>query len=218
MLTKSAFSPSERRILSKLNSPRKIQDFLDNLDYTFGENGELYYSPRKVLSEKSADCLEGAVFAAAALRFHGNKPLVISTSSVRDDDHVFALFKNGGHWGAISKSKYTGLSYREPIHRNLRELMISYFEEYFNYDGEKTLRGYSRIVNLARFDKLDWMTTDRPISFIEDHLNEVPYYWILKNGAVRRLRRVTPIMLRSGELWLTENKMLERAKKVFRKT
>lgn len=216
MKIKFIFSVSERRVLSKLNSPAKIQDFLDDLDYHFEDEGRSYFSPRQVLANGKADCLEGAVFAAAALRFNDERPLVTATSSVRDHDHVFSLFKRNRYFGAISKSKYLGILYREPIHRDLRELMVSCFEEYFNFDREKTLRGYCRPVNLSRFDELDWMTTDKPISFIEDYLNEVRYYSILGKTAKKNLRRTTPLMKRAGELWMTENNVLEKAEEELR--
>ena len=207
MNSKNGFSASERRILSRLNSPEKIQDFLDELNPNLEETD---YSPRNVMAEKSADCLEGAVFAAAVLRFHGKIPLITSFYSSRDSDHVVALFKSKEHWGAISKSKYTGLCYREPIHRNLRELVISYFEGYFNHASEKTLRGYCRPINLSRFDKLNWMTTLEPVTFIETHLQNVPYLDILSNGMNRSFRRVTSTMRKAGEVWLVEKKVLKK--------
>ena len=132
------FSPKECKILSKLNNPKKIQDFLDKIEYNLEEEGETCFSPKKVLNEKKANCIEGAIFAAAALRFHGYPPLIVDLISVRDDDHIIAVFKQGNHWGSIAQSKYTGLRYREPIHKTIRELAISYFEGYFNFAGEKT--------------------------------------------------------------------------------
>lgn len=212
MKSQTDFLPSERRILSRLNSPRKIQDFLDDLDANLEETD---YSPRNVMANRKADCLEGALFAATALRFHGSKPLILSTSSVRDDDHVVALFKKDGHWGAISKSKYTGLSYREPIHRSLRELAVSYFEGYFNHKGEKTLRGYCRPVNLEKFDDRKWMTTLEPITFIETYLQNLHYRDILRHGTHKSFRRVTSTMINAGEVWLVEKGILGKVKEIF---
>ena len=206
------FSPEECDILSRLNTPRKIQDFIDELDYNLEEEGETYFSPRKVLQKKKANCIEGAIFAAAALRFHGHKPLIIAISSVRDDDHVIAIFKRHGHWGALAKSKYTGLQFREPIHRTLRELVISFFEGYFNFEGEKTLRGHSNLVDLSRFDKINWMTTEKNLSSVEDHLNKLKYKKLFKHRMIRELRTVTPTIKDAGELWMTKNQVLEKAK------
>ncbi|MCX6749623.1 MAG: hypothetical protein NTW17_02665 [Candidatus Pacearchaeota archaeon] len=194
------FLPSEQRVILRLNSPAKVQDFLDSLEYTLGVDGEPYFSPRRVLAERTADCLEGAIFAAAALRFHGRRPMIFYISSVNDHDHVIALFKNKNHWGAISQSKYTGMGYREPIHRSLRELTLSYFESYFNFESEKTARGYSRPVDLSRFDDLNWMTTAGPVKFIEDYLNSISFTAMLTPGMIKGLRGVTPLMLEAGEL------------------
>ena len=201
------FSPKECRILSRLNTPKKIQDFLDKIDYNLEEKDETCFSPRKVLREKKANCIEGAIFAAAALRFHGYPPLIVDLTSVRDDDHLLAVFKQKGYWGAIAQSKYTGLRFREPIHRTIRELALSYFEGYFNFDGEKTLRGYSRPVNLARFDKLDWMTTEKDLWFIEDYLNEIPHKRLITYGMIRNLRKVVPLMKEAGELLMIKQEL-----------
>lgn len=211
------FSSAERRVLSRLASPAKIQDFVDGLRYTLGDRGEPYYSPRNVLLHKSGDCLDGAVFAAAALRFHGQKPLIFFISSVRDDDHVLALFKQGGYWGAISKSKYTGLGYREPIHRDLRELAVSYFESYFNFVSEKTERGYSRPVDLSRFDNLNWMTTDNKIKFIEEYLHTIRVNRMLTSQEAKKLRKVTPLMLEAGELWMRKKGVRDKAAAYLKK-
>ena len=218
MKSKLGFTSSECRILSRLNSPAKIQDFLGSLKYGIGDGGEMYYSPRKVLEQKSADCFEGAIFATAALRFHGYEPLISSISSVRDHDHVVSLFRKNGHWGAISQSKYTGLAYREPIHRTLRELFITYFEQYFNFDAEKTFRGYCRPVNLSKFDNLNWMTSDQPIRFIENYLNEVVYYPLLTKKMIRGLRKVSPINLEAGELLMRKNGFRDRARNYLKST
>ncbi len=111
------------------------------------------WSPRRVLRERTAHCLEGAVFAAAALRVLGFPPLLLDLEAVQDTDHVVAVFRSRGHWGAIAKSNFSGLRYREPVHRSLRELVMSYFEGYINLRGDRTLRAYSRPVDLARFDR-----------------------------------------------------------------
>jgi hypothetical protein len=205
------FSKEEYAILSKLNTPVKIQDYVDRLEYNLEESGETLYSPRTVLKQQRANCIEGAIFAAAALRVHGYPPLIVDLISVRDDDHVLAVFKRRGHFGAIAKSKYTGLTFREPIHRTLRELAISYFECYFNYDGEKTLRGYSRPVNLSRFDGIDWMTTEEHLFRIADHLAAMASHTkLLTPPMTRTLRPVTPLMKESGELWMRKRELLKK--------
>ena len=143
-----------------------------------------------VLREKTAHCLEGAIFAAAALRVLEFPPLIFDLEADNDTDHVVAIFKSRGHWGAVAKSNFTGCRYREPVYRTLRELALSYFNTYFNLRGERTLRRYSRPVNLARFDHLHWMTTEKKIWFIAEHLCDVPHLPLLKPGMKKHLTRV----------------------------
>jgi len=212
MKDKFDFSEEECKILSRLDKPKKIQDFLDKIKYNLEEDGETCFSPRKVLKECKANCIEGALFAAAVLRFHGYKPMIIDLVSVRDEDHIIAVFKEDEHWGAIAKSKFTGLSFREPIHKTIRELVLSYFEGYFNYDCEKTLRGYSLPVNLEKFDKLNWMTSEENLFFFEGYLNKVKHKKLITNKMIRNLRKVTPMMEEAGELWIIKNNLLEKVK------
>lgn len=218
MKTKFDFSPEECKILSKLNTPKKIQDFLDKIPYNLEEEGETCLSPRRVLRENKANCIEGAIFAAATLRFHGQKPLIVDLTSVRDDDHIIAVSKKNNYWGAIAKSKYTGLAFREPIHRTIRELALSYFENYFNFDGEKTLRGYSKPVDLTRFDKLNWMTAEKDLFFLEDYLNKIKHTKLITNIMIRNLRCVTPLMKDAGELWMIKEGILEKARSKHEKS
>src|SRR6266481_622508 len=151
---------SEKKLLAKLATPWKIQGHLDALPYNKEKDGLTCRSPRRVMRDQTAHCFEAALFAAAALRVNGHPPLILDLESVRDDDHVVALYKIDRHWGAIAKSNYAGLRFREPVYRSLRELVMSYFEHYYNLKGEKTLRAYSRPINLGPFDRLDWMTSE----------------------------------------------------------
>jgi hypothetical protein len=150
------------------------------------------WSPRRVLLEGTAHCLEGAVFAAAALRVLGFPPLLLDLEAVQDTDHVLAVYRERGHWGAIAKSNFAGLRHRAPVYRSVRELVMSYFEGYVNLRGDRTLRAHSRPVNLARFDvsRPGWMTTDDDLWWIAEHLVEVPHVRLLAPDLVRRLRRV----------------------------
>ncbi|MCI0353945.1 MAG: hypothetical protein L0099_02745, partial [Acidobacteria bacterium] len=153
-----AFTASELRTLRSLHTPAKIQSFLDSLPYHLAGTA---WSPRRVLRERTVHCLEGAIFAAAALRVNGFPPLVVDMEAQHDTDHVIAAYKVRGHWGAVAASNYASCRYREPVYRTLRELAMSYFDLYFNQRRERTLRTFSRPVNLARFDHLDWMTTEK---------------------------------------------------------
>jgi hypothetical protein len=145
-----------------------------------------------VLREGTAHCLEGAIFAAAALRIQGFAPLLLDLEAVQDTDHVIAVFRVRGHWGAIAKSNFSGLRFREPVYRSVRELVMSYFEGYINLRGERTLRAYSRPVNLARFDRRrrGWMTSEGDLWWIAEHLAEVPHTRLLTAATTRGLSRV----------------------------
>jgi hypothetical protein len=195
------FSPRERRVLARLKTPERIQRFLDEeLGYNLEEEGPTCYSPRLVLRHGIAHCMEGGLFGVAALRAQGFPPLLLDLEAVRDDDHVLAVFKQHGHWGAIAKSNFAGLRFREPVYRTLRELVMSYFEHYFNLAGEKTLRNYSRPVNLARFDHLEWMTTEEHVWFIPRYLMEIAHRPLLTPGAERRLSRVDARLMAAGQV------------------
>ncbi len=194
-------SPAEWRELRRLNRPEKIQRFLDcEVAYNKEPEGATCRSPRRVLGDRVAHCLEGALFGAAALRVQGRPPLVLDLEAVRDDDHVLAVFRERGHWGAIAKSNYAGLRYREPVYRTLRELVMSYFEHYYNLEAEKTLRSYSRPVNLARFDSLEWMSAEEDLWAISDYLFEIPHRPLLRAGCDRRLSLVDDRLFRAGML------------------
>src|SRR6266487_5441201 len=192
----NGFSPLELRKLRALKTPAGVQRFLDSLPYHLADTS---WSPRKVLQEKTAHCLEGAIFAAAALRVLGFPPLLWDLEAENDTDHVLAIFKVRGCWGAVAKSNFTGCRYREPVHRTLRELAMTYFNVYFNMRGERTLRRYSRPVNLARFDHLNWMTTDKQVWFIAEHLCEIPHISLLTPAMEKNLTRVDRRTM-SGEM------------------
>ncbi len=171
----------------RLNTPPRIQQFLDDIPYNTESDSETFRSPRRVLLDGTANCIEGAVLAAAALRVQGEPPLIMDLTAVHDEDHVIAVFKRRGLWGAIGTSKFTGLRFREPVYRTLRELAMSYFEHYFNLEGERTLRGHGRPVNLARFDRLQWMTTEAPLWPIAAHLERIPHVALVPPGIGRHL-------------------------------
>jgi len=174
------------KLLRKLSTPEKIQRYLDDLPYNKERDGETCRSPQLVVEYNTAHCFEGALFAAAALRVNGRAPLILALESVRDDDHVIAIYRSNGCWGAIAKSNYAGLQFRSPVYRTLRELALSYFEHYYNLKGEKTLRAYSRPVSLARFDPIDWMATKEPLWAIADYLCTIKHTRIF-NGNMGRM-------------------------------
>jgi len=190
------FTSSEMRQLRALKTPAGIQKFLDDLPYNLSYTAR---SPKKVLHDRTASCLEGGIFGAAALRILGFPPLIFDLEAEQDTDHVVAIFKVRGHWGAVAKSNFTCCRDREPVYRSLRELAMSYFNIYFNLRGERTLRRYSRPVNLARFDDLNWMSTEKPVWFIAEHLCEIPHISLLTTSMEKRLTRVDQRTMR-GEM------------------
>ena len=191
------FTPAELRKLRSLKDPYGIQRLLDDTPYHLADTA---WSPRRVLREQTSHCLEGAIFAAAALRALGFPPLIIDFEAEHDTDHVLAVYRVKGHWGAVAKSNYTGCRYREPVYRSLRELAMSYFNIYFNMRGERTLRNFSLPVNLARFDQLKWMTTEDPIWFIPNHLCDIHHYKLLRPGMVKCLHRADGRLFRAETL------------------
>ena len=156
------------------------------------------WSPRRVLREHTAHCLEGAIFAAAALRVLGFPPLLLDLEAVQDTDHVVAVFRLRGHWGAIAKSNFSGLRYREPVYRTLRELVMSYWDGYINLRGDRTLRAWGGPVNLARFDRTAWMTSEEDLWWIPEHLLAIPHTRLLRPAMVRALSRVDRRALAAG--------------------
>lgn len=181
------FSPGELRQVQALKTPRGIQAFLDKLPYHLADTA---WSPRQVLFHRTAHCLEGAIFAAAALRLLGFPPLLWDLEADNDTDHVLAIFKVRGCWGAVAKSNFSGCRYREPVYRTLRELAMSYFNVYFNLRNERTLRRYSRPVDLRQFDNQQWMTSDGHLWFIAEHLCQVSHTALLTREQSRRLTRI----------------------------
>jgi hypothetical protein len=191
------FTRQELRRVRALRSPVGVQRALDAMPYHLGKTA---WSPRRVLREGTAHCLEGAIFAAAALRVLGYPPLLLDLEAVQDTDHVLAVYRLNGHWGAIAKSNFSGLRFRASVYRCLRELAMSYFEDYINLRGDRTLRAYSRPVNLARFDRTQsgWMTSEDDLWFIPDHLVDVPHLRLLTPALERSLSRVDRRALEAG--------------------
>jgi len=189
-------TPREANFLRRLDRPWKIQRYLDEIDYD--SKGEGCRSPRRVLRERRAQCMDGALFAAACLRFSGHPPLILDLEAVRDDDHVLAVFRQNGRWGAIGRSNFSGLRFREPVFRSVRELAVSYFESYFNLAREKTLRRYSVPVDVSRFDAREWMTAEEDLWDIPEHLVHVRHFRLLTPAMEQDLGRVDRRMFEAG--------------------
>jgi hypothetical protein len=180
-------SARDLRTLRGLKTPARIQKFIDGLTYQYANTA---WSPRRVLRERKGHCLEGALLAAAALRVQGHLPLLMDLEGVRDDDHVVALYRERGLWGGIAKSNFAGLRFRAPVYRTLRELALSYFEHYYNLRGERTLRAWSRAVNLSRLDKQGWMTSEENVWCVPEMLIAARHYPLFPHRVARDLPRL----------------------------
>ena len=190
-----SLNKKELDIISNLTSPVKIQAFLDSIPYSAED---IYRCPLRVLRDRKAHCFDGAMFAAAALRRLRHPPLILDLLPHNDDDHLLALYQRDGHWGAVAKSNFVGLRFREPVYRTTRELVMSYFEDFYNVDREKTLRGYTVPLNLSAFDPLNWMTCDETMDAISDKLDKIRKVYLLTDKMVAGLALVDERSYQAG--------------------
>jgi hypothetical protein len=194
------FSKKEKALLQKLNTPAKVQDFLNGLKFNFEKHGETLRSPLFTLRVRNTHCFEGALLGAYILSQHGFTPYLIHLKAQKEDyDHVIAPFKIGKFWGALSKTNHAVLRYREPIYRNIRELAISYFHEYFLNDGRKTLRQYSALLNLNNI-KAGWTTSDKDLWNIDKKLDKIKHYDIVSKSYLKKLRKADKIEIKAGKI------------------
>jgi hypothetical protein len=200
--TKPDYSKDEIKLFRKLSSPKKIQDYVNSLRFNFRKDG-IFSSPRVVVRNKKADCLEGALLASAILEFYGYKPLILDLRSATkpfDYDHIVALFRQYKCFGAISKTNHAVLRYREPVYKTVRELVMSYFHEYFLEDGRKTLREYSKPFDLSTIKHIDWRTTESNLWEIHEILDKIKHYPILSKKQIINLRKADKIELLAGKI------------------
>jgi hypothetical protein len=198
------------RLFSELNSPEKIQDFLEALATNFETDGETNHSPLQVIKMKKAHCFEGAVFAAAVFAFHGQKPLLLDFETVpKDEDHTVALFKQKGHWGAISKTNHAVLRYRDPIYASSREIAMSYFHEYYLWDGTKSMLSYSSPFDLSKFAPEEWITTEKSLDWLMTKMSKSGYYSIVPPNT--KLRKATRVELEALKLTMQPDPRKRRA-------
>lgn len=196
------YTKEEIKLFKKLNSPAKIQDYIRKLPFNFEKGGETCMSPRMVIKSKKAHCMEGALLAAAILEFHGHLPLIIDLRSAKkprhDDDHVIAIWKEDGFYGAISKTNHAVLRYREPVYKSVRELVMTFFHEYFLTNGDKTLREYSDPFDLTHFNKLQWRTSEKDLFEIPHYLDTLRHHKILTPKQIKNLRKVDRIEIKGS--------------------
>lgn len=191
---KTLLSPEERRLFQKLSTPHKTQDYLDVLPINFQEGGEGICSPRVMLQKKKVQCMEGALFAATSLAYHGYAPLLMDFQTIaEDEDHVVALFKENNLWGAISKTNHAILRWRDPIYKTPRELAMSYFHEYYMHSGQKSLLTFSRPFDLSKYPPERWATAQEELEWLAAELDESPHFPIVAKKVLQRLRYVSPL-------------------------
>jgi len=199
----SGLTLREYEKLSRLSTPIKIQNFLDAIPRNWEKKGDTYMSPRRVLRENKAHCIEGALLAATALWIAGEPPIIMNLSPQPDKgdfDHVITLYKRGGCYGAISKTNYASIRFRDPIYRTPRELVLSYFHEWFlNSTGEKILECYSKPLNMQRFGA-GWITDEKDLQGIADALDALPHYLIVPKGNWQYVRKADHMELKAGKL------------------
>jgi len=195
-----SFTKKEKSLLKKLNTPAKVQDFLNGLKFNFEKGGLTCMSPLVTLRARRAHCLEGAMLGAYILSFQGFPPLLMHLKTTRHDyEHVIAPFKVDGLWGALSKTNHAVLRYREPVYKNIRELAMSYFHEYFLNDGKKTLRSYSKPLNLNTFEK-GWETLSLDLWGIDEELDKIKHYDIAPKKVLRNLRKADKVEIQAGKV------------------
>lgn len=194
------FIPKEKALIRKLNTPAKVQDFLNVLRFNFEKDGETLRSPLFVLRNKEAHCFEGALFGAYVLSQHGFTPYLMHLKTIKGDfDHVVTPFKVNGLWGALSKTNHAVLRYREPIYKTIHELAVSYFHEYFLDNGIKTLRQYSALLNLNIFEK-DWPVLVGNLFGIDEELDKIRHFDIVPKNYIKKLRKADKIEIKAGEI------------------
>ena len=195
-----SFTKKEIALIKKLNTPAKVQDFLNTLEFNFEEEGEMLKSPILTLRARRAHCAEGALLGAYILSIHGYKPLILHLKTTKGDfDHVVVPFKEDGLWGALSKTNHAVLRYREPVYKNIKELVMSYFHEYFLDSGAKTLRKYSRPLNLNIFEK-DWYLLKDDLWGIDQELDKIKHYDIAPKKILKKLRKADEIEIKAGKI------------------
>jgi hypothetical protein len=191
---RALLSPDESAVFKKLSNPNTIQDYLDSFPINFSTVGDVL-SPRRVLEENTAQCLEGALFAAASLAYHGQTPLLLDFQTIaQDEDHVVALFKRNGFWGAISKTNHAILRFRDPVYASIRELSMSYFHEYYMRDGRKSMRAFStRPFDLRRYEPSAWVTAKRSLDQLAQDLDDAPHTPAFAKSEFKVLRRASKL-------------------------
>lgn len=198
---RALLTPAERRLFARLDTPQKIQNFLDRMPANFELNGDTVLSPRRMLQEKMAHCAEAALFAAAVLLFHGRRAWLMDLRALpSDQDHVVTLFTVRGLWGAVSKTNHAVLRWRDPIYRSARELAMTYAHEYNLDGGKKSLLDFSRPFALTRYAPRRWVVAGEDLHWLMDAMDASPHVPLAPPRALRERRRSTKVELASQDV------------------
>jgi len=190
--------PAERRLFVRLDSPQKIQTYLDKIPANFELDGDTTMSPRRMLKTHVAHCAEAALFAAAVLAFHGQPAWLMDLRALpSDQDHIVTLFRQRGLWGAVSKTNHAILRWRDPIYRSWRELAMSYAHEYCLPGGKKSLLAFSRPFNLLRYKPARWVTAEEDLHWLMDALDDSAHVPVAPAWAMKIRRRSPRVELRA---------------------
>lgn len=191
----------EFKLFKSLNTPKKVQNYLNKLQINFDYKKDTFRSPREVIKAGKCHCIEGAVLAYLALKINEYPAFLVHLKTIKQDyEHIITVFKKNGKWGAITKTNHAVLRYREPVYKSIRELIMSFFHEYFLDNGKKTLRSYSAPVNLSRFNKKNWATDKKNLWYIDGYLDKVKHYKILTKKQIADLRKTDKIEILAGKL------------------
>ncbi len=208
---RAILSPAEHAVFKKLNTPNKIQDYLDALPQNFSHSrGRILRSPRRIIAEGKAYCIEGAIFAAASLAYHGHEALIMDMQTIRGDvDHVVALFRENNLWGAISKTNYSVLRWRDPVYKNPRELAMSYFHEYFLDNGTKSFKAYSAPYDLTKFKPEKWVIAEEPLEWLAVALDDSKHFPTAPKNILMKTRRASHVEIEASDVreWKGEKRV-----------
>jgi hypothetical protein len=178
------FTKTERALIARLDTPSKVQRWLNAVRYNTENNGETQRSFRPVARTKSAHCMEAALFAAVVLEQHGYPPLVMSLESQDWLDHVIFVYRHESGWGSVARSRDPGLHGRKPRFRSPGALARSYYDGYVDHTGRLTGFG---VANLAEaMGAYDWRLTTKNAWAVEQMLIDLPHRKI--RSSTRRYR------------------------------
>jgi hypothetical protein len=194
---KESWNPEEFEILRSLDTPESVQAFLDDIPYNTESTCR---SPRRVIADKKANCMEGAFFAAACLDLYGYNPSVVYMIAFRDDGHAITMFRRNGRYGSVEKSNYTGLRYRSPVHKTVRQVVLTYFDQHFNTQKELTLRKYTQPLYLREYLFPHWKIREDDLFDLSDYFDKLRTYTLVTPSMEESLRLVDERLYKAGLL------------------